>query len=471
MKLSPKKMILAAAVAATLVANVAGATLIGDADPQLEKLPFGSIGRDSALSAAPANGGGRSASSELLLDAKLAPWPVDYVVEGKLTEPSSDAPAFRFRRPANDREAKAKVSGLAAALGVEGLITSRDIGNGDAWIVRDDDRTLVVMKDPGLPWYLTEGCFEPATDVAGSRDAEETAAVEPVVSNCVGGATSKGEGPVSPDGTITPEGMVSSDPDVSSGAGSVGSSGSAGPISILPVCPADQPDCGFEPMPMPEPVRPAGLPDRVRAGVVAREALGRLGVPTAGMRIDDGFSAWYVAVPMRAGGLKVSGSETYLAIGPNERVVGGGGWALTPTKLGDYPLVGVEKGLERLRAGEYTGIVPLGDSEAKSSVSPPSEPSDAGAQASDEPTAEETKKLEMTGPGGPAVDLPAPVCDGPAETCEPFSPTKLEPVRITGVHLALALVDDALVPSYIFEITDGGELTPVPAVIDEHLAR
>jgi hypothetical protein len=46
-----------------------------------------------------------------------------------------------------------------------------------------------------------------------------------------------------------------------------------------------------------------------------------------------------------------------------------------------------------------------------------------------------------------------------------------EPVvqTVTGAHLVLLQVGDALVPAYVFTLAEGGDTGPVPAVTDQWL--
>ena len=68
-----------------------------------------------------------------------------------------------------------------------------------------------------------------------------------------------------------------------------------------------------------------------------------------------------------------------------------------------------------------------------------------------------------------AIEPAMPECDTPAVSCVPPMPAPMVQV-VTGVHLALLQMGDALVPAYEFELEGGGTI-PVPAVTDEWLDR
>jgi hypothetical protein len=170
---------------------------------------------------------------------------------------------------------------------------------------------------------------------------------------------------------------------------------------------------------IPEPNKPAGLPSEAQARTVAVRALEAAGLDTSGhVQVTDAFSTIDVTADPAIGGARVVGTGNQLSVGPGQTLVRGSGTMGTTAKVGEYPLVTTEKGLERLRAPG--GPVPaLGRPEPAIAIAP--------------------------APGGPGA--------GPL-------------VRtITDVTLGLQRVDQYLTPVFLFHV-DGGDVLPVPAVVD-----
>lgn len=182
-----------------------------------------------------------------------------------------------------------------------------------------------------------------------------------------------------------------------------------------PPCPpeADCLACGA-------PTPPVDLPSKADAERIARRALTERGLDAAGLELVEGGSRWQAIVAPTVGGLPTRGIETLLFVGPQGEVSGPYGYSGTPERIGDYPLVGVEAGLDRLRQGVGAGPQTL-----------------------------------------MARDLDAPEPDA-------VSSNAVQVVTITGARLALLRVGDVLVPVYEFLTEQGGAL-PVPAVTDRYL--
>lgn len=262
------------------------------------------------------------------------------------------------------------------------------------------------------------------------------------------------------------------------------------------------------PYPVPErPARPADLPSQADAERIARETFTRMGVALDGFAMEDGWLTWEARIEPRFDGMPVLGLGWWLGVGSGGRIVHANGFLATPERIGDYPLVGVETGLRRLNEG-YGGFSAVsaersGTDEAV--VNAPAEPeltAEAEAAAAAELRAAEERKLALVGQAGggqsagasgsggaePAVDLPSPVvdCTDPTVKCDPSVPPMTlvpEPrpapmpvpekilLDVTGVRLVLLHLAGVLAPSYVFELADGGESPPVPAVTDEWLDR
>ena len=201
--------------------------------------------------------------------------------------------------------------------------------------------------------------------------------------------------------------------------------------ACIQVCPEPGPD--GEPIPMPEPERPADLPSAKEAEAIARDLLGSVGADLTGAetRVDDGFSTWaFVADPV-VGGLPTFGMTSIVGVGSAGRIEYANGWLDDPTEGDTYPLVGVDAALERLdeMGGGWFAYAP--------------------------------------GAPEPAVD-----CLGCDELPAP-EPTVLDTVRV-GLQLVPAYgLDEAwLVPSYLFTIEGGGPGAVVAAfaIADDLLA-
>jgi hypothetical protein len=298
---------------------------------------------------------------------------------------------------------------LARALGLNAPVT--DVDNG--WTVSEDGRVLRVERQPGLPWY-----FSPYAGDIGCATA---------------GAEPRGE-PVAPDTPVASDGCGTSG---SAGGGTVTTSVAAEP------CPADAKCAAPEPAPLPVPERPADLPTREQAEGAARALFAKAGIDLAGaaVRVDDGFTQWFVEFEPEVGGLPTLGFSSGASIGP-KGVVDAHGWLAQPDPADEYPLVTSAAGFERLKTSPYgTGPEPL--------------------IAADAPIA------------CAAVGCPEP---GPV-------------VRtVTGVRLGLtfaALLEPGdqgralLVPVFLFDVEDGaqasaagsGSVVPVLAVEDELLPK
>ena len=387
------------------------------------------------LRAAPA--GNQLASREAMpaiapADDRYAYWAPTYEVAGRLAEPARRAPALRLRAG----DGRAETLRLARALGLSGTVERDEQG----WVLRGGRLGLYVSDFPGLAWSLVPDCGD-------IEDQDSDAAL---------GACDLGPKQVAPSEETTS--LASPLCVVSDG--------------VVSDQPADQP-CG----PVPEPVRPAGIPSRGEAERIARRYFAALGIATEGLRSDDVFSAWSVQVPLRVGDLEVNGFTSHLAVGPGGRLVSGNGWAASPERLGDYPLIGVTKALDRLRSGQYGGPIPLGGPEAisrrdvtaydpvaRDGAGPEVAVSPEQALAEREVVAERERLLAEA----EAAKLAAGKAEPDSSACvdcvpEPTPPT----LRITGVHLELATFHDLLVPAYVFELDDGSTTAPVVGVSDD----
>jgi hypothetical protein len=278
------------------------------------------------------------------------------------------------------------------------------------------------------------------------------------------------------------------------------------PIATVPVAPP--PTC-------PPPTTAPGLPSRGAAVQAARDVLGRAGVDLTDTTLDasGGSSDWTVTVTRTLGGVPVIGSVATVTVGPLGSFVFASGYLADAVAAGDYPLVGVPAGVQRLRDGGRwilfggPGPVPMtaiangaaaGGAPSATAIAPsPStgvSPSAGSTVTSPRPTVGSTVASPVSTGGGATGSAPAPpstaVCDGATcsttvtgpepTTCVPGAPCPTIPVMvrtIQGVHLGLAWATSAdptaaeawLLPVYVFEF-DGGMTMPVLAVSDSFLS-
>ena len=458
-----------AAVAAfvLVIAAVAVVASRGGGGPEaLPKLAYGA-GDSSATTAVPANA---------LADgrATLAPYGgVTYEVRGSLAELGGTAPAFTVEPDAT----KARIDRLAAALGVPADHVAVDPMGND---VVPGGRLLVITRGS---WALTSG--SPGCSVSSDGTTSCVSSGVAAVGNGSSAAAS-GEPAIPPDGP---------------------GSSAAGPVCPMPpcppgaacaqVCPQPAPGTGTgtgsgsgpgQPFPAttipgdPPPARPADLPSRADAERIGRAVAEKAGVDTAGaaVRVDDLFSAWSVTVTPQVAGLPTTGLETTITVGPKGALLGGYGRLVKLTKVGDYPLAGSAKGLERLKAGSFAGPVPLVAPGWSPAPAPAAGGSDTGG-ASTVVEAQPAQPADAVPPAPPVsppvlppttgtLPLPAPTPPTPTPPVAPVAPQPIV-VTVTGVHLGLTATlssggRETLAPVYVFETATEGQLIPVPAVTD-----
>ncbi|HET7488973.1 MAG TPA: hypothetical protein VFJ85_13670 [Acidimicrobiales bacterium] len=412
--------VVAFAVGVGVVAVVAGR---GGGGADLVRLP-------AATGSATGTADAAAPTAERSIGALAPVIPLDYTVKGSLPDLPSSAAAYRLP---TDTTADA-VKRLAAALGVDGEPQPTAGG----WVVHDAERSVQVMKAPGAPWSLSrcpeamtvssdgstagvvKGC-EVAAAIAGSGGtAVDLPATSPQPAPCPADATC-----AAPPATAVPEPVPGTKPVPD--AQSAGPPLAGPPVSVVP---PDQP-----------PARP-DLPSREEATRVAKEAFARLGAGDQGFQLEDSWSNWSARVDGLVDGAAVPGLGTWLGIGPGGVIEYGSGMLARPERLGDYPLVSVQAGLDRLRRGFGAGVRPMAadGTPVRDGVVPP-----AVAVAPAEP--------------GPPVTIEQPV---PAEP-------PVTHLVITGAHLTLLQVGDALVPAFAFDLESGGTTSPVPAVTDQWL--
>ena len=387
-----------------LAAGLAAATLLAAGCGPAR--PSGAPPRPATIPAL-ASGDGATASMGLAAPASPVPARVEYRVQGTLPSLATEAAAYRLGR---DTTAD-RVGRLASALGVEGTVSS----DAQGWTVTGGGSSLHVERAAGLPWQL---------------------------------ALSGGIGVGSSGCAIAMPARPAPAP-------------GAPPAPILP--PPPPPACA-QPTPVP------GLPSRAEAEQRAESALRAAGLDLGGAAVEasGGIGDWYVGVTPSVGGVPMSGAGWSVTVGPHGDLVSASGWLAAPTSAGDYPLVGVHAGLDRLREGGRwilrggPGPVPL-----------------LGVASGGLNTASSAGSAPPALPVAPVAPVPLPTRAAPGSgsiTPVPPAPIPATVVTVTGVHLGLAWgtpVSGAgeawLVPVYVFELSGAGTV-PVLAVADGLLA-
>ena len=246
-----------------------------------------------------------------------------------------------------------------------------------------------------------------------------------------------------------------------------------------------------------------GLPAQADAERRARDVLTRAGFDLNGAAASStgGADSWSVTLAPTLGGLPVLGGQWSVTIGGNDAVLFASGHLADPVPVGDYPLVGVDSGVQRLREGGnwivYGGPVPMAaglpqrGSAGATAGSPLSGAEDGATTPVTAPplTPTPAPNPAESAPGdSPAEPPPTSPCP-PGPPCPPVpttaTPISVPPVAvtITGVHLAEAWawpIDPSsretwVVPVYVFELTGGTAYpflaggAPVVAVADQYL--
>jgi hypothetical protein len=402
-----KRLVALVVTLACVGGTIALVTLTGSSSSSnnLRKLPAAAAGGTSsnaegstpAVGAAPAVGG----------DMALAPdrSSVEYVVKDGLPALGGHATAYELSGGGGVDDIQA----LAAALGITGTEQTK----GEYSIVAGSTGQVTLQHSGMRSWSM----FRVVTGSGCSAASDGT-------TSCSGG------------GVATPA-IACAPP----------------PCEANRSCP-EPANCAPEP-----PVHPADLPSKTDAEKIARALLGtvKVDVGSAKVNVADGFSTWLVQFTPVIDAQAVGNLVTTVAVGPKGVIQSANGFFATPVRLGDYPLAGTARGIERLKAGKYLfggGIVPLvGVATA------------AGAMAT----------APATAPPSGAGSVPSPAPTRPVGTPVPVPPPT-RTLTITGARLQLSLVQEAsggglLVPSYVFTVNGGSDMPAVPAVVDSLLSE
>lgn len=294
----------------------------------------GSESERPALPVSLSSGGGERAASAMAeddaggSDAIGIPAYMDYELAADTSGLPDEGPAYEVKSDASESD----VRDLAEALGLKNDPKKGE--RGEWYVAGEKGAVLIVEPMSGSPWYFVSegGC---APDAPVSSDGEGAAC---------GGTVSSG-------GVVVAEPAPSKEP----------AEGEVAPEDTPEGVGRDEPACKTQPdgseiceAPAPvEPVRPENMPTKAEAEATARGLLEKLGVDLeeATVRVDDGFSAWYVLVEPMIDGLPVFGFGWSVTVGPENKIQSAGGHLGDPAKVADYPLMDVEKALEQLRGG------------------------------------------------------------------------------------------------------------------------
>lgn len=378
-------------------------------------------------------------------DRSMMPYQqVEYRLADGIAEPPMQATAYRLADPTED-----DVAGLAKALGLNGEVKDAaeatanrgapdEAQKGQGWVVEDGKRTLQVQRGNGSSWWFS--AEDPNTAVSSS----------PAVEKC--------EMPRCPEGAACTQ-----------------------------VCESPE---------YVEPQRPTDLPDKAEAERVGVEVLEKIGASSGKVTVDDGFTSWVVSRVPVVDGKPITGQTTSVAVGSKSAIVNGYGMLGKPAALGDYPLVGLQAGFERLKSGyggpgcpncrtleatadqattdeATTDEATTNTGSGSGSAEPPPQPSEPPTPV--EPDGGNGGGSGSSGSPGVAPGEPPAACDAaadcvPPDTTPPGPPPPPKVVTITAVKLGVQTYNDLLVPIYVFTTDEGHDVTAI-AVTDEYIEQ
>jgi hypothetical protein len=409
--------------------QAAVSTVAAAAPPVIQVVPGAGAAPLAAPSAENAGADGGAVSSDQAM-TRMA-W-MEYVLGVELEALDGDSPAWRL--VAGDVD-PARISALAAALGLEGEVTDLPADWGAGWIIGPSDGTapsLTVSRDGMLSWWYSSG---PGEVFAGCA-MPEPMPVDPMPTEEV----------------VEPaEGAAGTDE---------GATGEEPVVEVIE--PGRVEECA-------EPTPPVGVPTEAEAEARMVELLGQWGVDVNQVVIETYADEWGANV---TASLLLEGQRTPLTWGVS---FGGGGQVLYANgvladteRVADYPRIGTAAAFERLQQGGYWwgGGVGFADSAVVRSEETPAPDEDlvGGDAVAESPPSEGSADAPVAEPGDTgdvAID------EIPIDQGEPLI------VTITGVEEELWMLWDAdgtvwLVPGYAFTSDDGGRYS-VPAIADEFL--
>lgn len=462
---------------ALLVAGIAVVAARGSGASHLPLLPAGELSAAGAESPSAAEGAVGSA---------VAPFgPVSYRIEGALPTLADHAPAYRLDNPG----LLSAATKLAAELGLKG--TPQD-ANGD-WALQDGSRSLIVTKAPPGTWFYRAnspcsaisnlpaqpggvGC---GVGVIGSGSAGPAVMAPGSASGREAAPTPAPAGHRAPAPAPGPNAATTPDPSTTSVSGMCPrppcTDGACPDFCVSPPSPCAYNGSGQSTCPIVTlPPRPTDLPSAADAENVARDLVGRLGVPLvhAAVNAVETFSGWQVELQPQLDGFPTQGYLWSVGVGSKGVVTQASGELATPSLLGSYPLIGAAAGFERLKTGDRVGggIVPMLGAARPSLVC--RQPANLGG-AAPPPTAPTTASNAGAGVPGTATITSGTTTAAPGTKSQAPAFCQPQVITVTGVHLALVKVvapgEAVMEPAYVFETAGRGQIG-VPAAVDRLVA-
>jgi hypothetical protein len=381
---------------------------------------------------------GASAESGAAADAprSMIAWgQVTYVYEGAFPALPETAGGWSF--PAGSTVDQGRIAAMAQVLGVSGDVRALPSDQGGGWMVGSSDGTgasLYVGTDGMVSWW-----FNPDPGV-WPQWVDCGVAVEPELVDPAPDGTSDSSG-----GAETPPSVVP-EPD---GKGTDGNGATE----------------ATEPVPCPAPEPPAGVPGRDAALAQAKALFTQLGYDAGDYEFEVYADEWSANV---TGFLVLDGMRSPITVsagfGANGALTWAGGSLARPERVGDYPLVGPQRGIDRLNdeAQRWMSLGYGAAGMARSAVDDVAPTAAGGGAPANEPATD-----PAASPTDTVLIDPMPVAPecGPAVDC--VWP-EAEPVTITltGVRTDLTMVWDLdgtvwLLPAYTFTNADGAMATVV----------
>lgn len=385
-----------------------------------------------------------SAGAETSADKMMVPYQIiNFIYDGELPNLGDTGKAWKL--PAGTELDTARVARIAEQLGVDGEVRELPADQGGGWMVGAADYTtanLNVSKDGMLSWW-----FNPDPSVYGNGTVE--CVVESVSSE---GSEGGGDAPAPPDSAVEE------------------------PITTEPVT--------TEPVRCEEPAPPVNVPTQDEALAKATALFGDLGYDMADYEFEAYADEWsaYVTAYQMVGGFR-SPLTLSAGFGAEGVLTWASGTLAEPQDVGDYPLVAVQDGIDRMNAegGYWMGYYGPAGAMVKTAGDTPvandtATAESGSAEVAPEPVPAETVPGE-TEPGGTPIDtvlVDPPVCDPAADCVDTSIAPEEVTVHLNSAEMALTMVWDVdgsvwLVPAYSFTSTDGGEYTVI--AVDEEFVE
>lgn len=351
--MNTRRLLVPVASAAAVVAIAVGATVLTDGDSSRDADGARAALGSPTLPALVIGGGGAGDAAATALSAaegtrKIGP-PVggggtpSVTLKGELpTATDTPVPAYRLARRTVSRDEVAK---LAAALGLTGDPQQQGAG----WVVSDTSRSLFVEASPMLDWRLMAGevCVSiiPGSSAGGSGSPDQ-----PVAEPADGAAVTKGapapaDDPAAGGPALTPVPVGCAGGVVSSGSVSSGVACAPPDAQTLVACPTPE-------------AKPAASEATARAA--ALELLRKVGLTLdeGDLRVDEGFDGVRrVWLSRRVGGLRVEGTVSEVAVGPDGKVVSAYGQLVEPVAVGAYPMLPPQELAQQLANSRMVAMI------------------------------------------------------------------------------------------------------------------